>query len=669
MKRLIPLLFFLILVTQVIAQTDDVFLAQSLLLDLTMESDFTLESKSENSRVDFVKTYFYFFPKESYHQDIINIDTSPEAEITDEYFEFYWDNPSIKKHSFTIESEIKTFNKFMQVKKKIPFPIKINDPLLLKYIEPTKKIDITTDIIEQASELAEGEDDLFQVVFKLASWTKDNIEYDLNTLTAEASQKASWVLENKYGVCDELTNLFIAMTHSLGIPARFVSGISYSNPELFEDPWGLHGWAEVYFPGYGWVSFDPTYGQFGYLDATHIKLRDSLDSDKSSSRFEWQTVNVDLDPGQLDLNVDILDQGNKLPKLVNIEVIPLSNKVGFSSYNLIEAKLKNNQDYYVALELTISKPKEISIIDSKNKYVLLAPGEEKSVFWIVQVDNDLSWRYIYTFPIEVISSLGQSDEETFRSESGSLTYSYSQITKLLNQLKEQELKVYSRNVEIKCNLPTAVYVNENFKINCDVKNIGNVFFDNLRICLDEQQCKKHDIGISQIKNVEFNTILTEVGEQELTVTAKNNDVNKIEQVKIKVEDKPQLTIEKVDYPHLIKYGPDFDISFELWKHSKSKPKNLLIKFKINGEQTEWFLQELESNQKFNVKLDRTVLNPNNKFQIIVEYHDRNNILYKESYEQSIALEEPGFFAKIEMWLNKLSRDIEKLLFAITKPNL
>jgi len=201
------------------------------------------------------------------------------------------------------------------------------------------------------------------------------------------------------------------------------------------------------------------------------------------------------------------------------------------------------------------------------------------------------------------------------------------------------------------------------------KNIGNVFFDNLRICLDEQQCKKHDIGISQIKNVEFNTILTEVGEQELTVTAKNNDVNKIEQVKIKVEDKPQLTIEKVDYPHLIKYGPDFDISFELWKHSKSKPKNLLIKFSINGEQTEWFLQELESNQKFNVKLDRTVLNPNNKFQIIVEYHDRNNILYKESYEQSIALEEPGFFAKIEMWLNKLSRDIEKLLFAITKPNL
>ena len=93
---------------------------------------------------------------------------------------------------------------------------------------------------------------------------------------------------------------------------------------------------------------------------------------------------------------------------------------------------------------------------------------------------------------------------------------------------------------------------------------------------------------------------------------------------------------------------------------------LFVKFIINSKQTEWTLEELEANQKFNVKLDRTVLNPDeNKFQIIVEYHDRNNLQYTESYEQSITLEEPGFFAKIELWLNKLSRNIEKFLFDIT----
>ena len=56
------------------------------------------------------------------------------------------------------------------------------------------------DIIELASKLIEGEDDLFVVVHKLAAWTKNNINYNLSTLTAEVSQKASWVLENRQGV-------------------------------------------------------------------------------------------------------------------------------------------------------------------------------------------------------------------------------------------------------------------------------------------------------------------------------------------------------------------------------------------------------------------------------------------------------------------------------------
>ena len=60
-------------------------------------------------------------------------------------------------------------------------------------------------------------DDLFIVVYKLAEWVKTNVNYDLSTLTASVSQKASWVLDNKEGVCDEITNLFIALSRALGI--------------------------------------------------------------------------------------------------------------------------------------------------------------------------------------------------------------------------------------------------------------------------------------------------------------------------------------------------------------------------------------------------------------------------------------------------------------------
>ena len=84
------------------------------------------------------------------------------------------------------------------------------------------------------------------------------------------------------------------MARSLGIPARFSSGISYSTSDLFPEPWQPHGWAEVYFPGVGWVSFDITFGEYGYIDVTHIKLRDGFDPTEPATKFEWLAEDVKL---------------------------------------------------------------------------------------------------------------------------------------------------------------------------------------------------------------------------------------------------------------------------------------------------------------------------------------------------------------------------------------
>ena len=127
------------------------------------------------------------------------------------------------------------------------------------------------------------------IVFKIGEWTKKNIKYDLSTLTESVSQKASWVLKNKEGVCDELTNLFISMLRSVGIPARFVTGMVYTN---MESSWGNHGWAEVYFPGKGRVPWDVTFGQFGWVDPSHVKLDDDVDSGESSVNYKWRSRNI-----------------------------------------------------------------------------------------------------------------------------------------------------------------------------------------------------------------------------------------------------------------------------------------------------------------------------------------------------------------------------------------
>ena len=81
------------------------------------------------------------------------------------------------------------------ITEKINFPIERLPEGIVQYTKPSETIDSNNeDIIRLASQLVAGEDDLYDAVFKIADWTKNNIQYDLSTLTAEVSQKASWVL-------------------------------------------------------------------------------------------------------------------------------------------------------------------------------------------------------------------------------------------------------------------------------------------------------------------------------------------------------------------------------------------------------------------------------------------------------------------------------------------
>ncbi|MCM2325276.1 MAG: transglutaminase-like domain-containing protein, partial [Candidatus Woesearchaeota archaeon] len=425
------IIVLLILLTNICLAQESVLYSKENTLDIRMDASFSLEKS-----VDYVSAKINYFPIDSFSQDIISFETEPAAKKNTDSYEFYWKNPEPGKYDLIIDSTVKTRNTYLPIKTKIGFPLEETET---EYLKATDKIDINDDIRYQASLIADGEDDLFIVAAKLAHWSKDNINYTLDTVTADASQKASWVLKNRYGVCDEITNLFIAMCRSLGIPARFVSGISYTNSDLFENPWGLHGWAEVYFQDYGWVSFDPTYGQYGYIDAGHIKLKDSIDSDKTSTKFEWQGDSK-LDTMPLDITVKA-DVGEKAPDAISIDASPYKNEVGYGSYNLIEVRLKNLKNHYVAFDLDINAPKEIE--HQGRGFIVMQPNEQKSFYFLIKVSDRLSDSYIYTFPIGISSSLGTKDETSFRSSKNAAMISKSQATVIYDSLSEREEKTYS----------------------------------------------------------------------------------------------------------------------------------------------------------------------------------------------------------------------------------
>ncbi|HSJ58099.1 MAG TPA: transglutaminase domain-containing protein [Anaerolineae bacterium] len=66
------------------------------------------------------------------------------------------------------------------------------------------------------------------------------------------------------GYCDYYASAMTVMLRSVGVPARYVRGYSEGAREqgvyYLEESDG-HAWPEVFFPGYGWVEFEPTGGE------------------------------------------------------------------------------------------------------------------------------------------------------------------------------------------------------------------------------------------------------------------------------------------------------------------------------------------------------------------------------------------------------------------------
>src|SRR3989338_2716295 len=301
------LFFSLTIISQNFASSDNIYQLDSLQLQLSVNSSFQLSSEAPSAKIKEVQAELFLFPTEDYRQKIAQLETS--GLVAENKITYFHKNPTLTSYGYGYLANIQTNSQTIKVTKKIAYPL-TSLVGVEEYTLPTKKIDSNNPaIISKAHELAAGKDDLVEVAFSLATWVSENIKYDLNDLTTNSAQKASWVLENKQGVCDEMTSLFVAMARSLGIPAKFVSGISYTeNPEVLAalgKNWAGHGWAEVYFPDVGWVSFDLAFNEFGYIDVTHIKLRDGFDPDEPATKFEWLSDQVQLESFPLTMDVKI----------------------------------------------------------------------------------------------------------------------------------------------------------------------------------------------------------------------------------------------------------------------------------------------------------------------------------------------------------------------------
>lgn len=77
----------------------------------------------------------------------------------------------------------------------------------------------------------------------------------------EGTQSPTETLDRGWGSCRDFAVLFAEAARSLGFGARIVSGYLHNPDQLSigsTDAGSTHAWAEVYVPGAGWITFDPT---------------------------------------------------------------------------------------------------------------------------------------------------------------------------------------------------------------------------------------------------------------------------------------------------------------------------------------------------------------------------------------------------------------------------
>lgn len=128
--------------------------------------------------------------------------------------------------------------------------------------------DLPASVANTALAATEGSASPYQKAQELEAYFKKGFAYTLTPEgeTAETDFVAGF-LETRSGYCVHYATAMVIMARTLGIPARYVEGFTLipATGSITGGNWlaagnTAHAWAELYFEGIGWLTFDPTPG-------------------------------------------------------------------------------------------------------------------------------------------------------------------------------------------------------------------------------------------------------------------------------------------------------------------------------------------------------------------------------------------------------------------------
>lgn len=606
-------------------------------MDLKIDLNFRLDGL-EKFKFNDLEADLFLIPEENYMQSVESLELSmnPDGKKDEKagFMRFKWTKPNSENLKASLKSRVLNKNEIFRIDKKVKYPFVNND--LREYLEETKYIDINEDIKSLARQLAQDTDDLYLISVKVAEWVRKNIEYNLSTLNSEAVFKSSDVLKQGEGVCDELTNLFISLLRSLGIPARFVTGVVYSNLGY---KWFNHGWSEVYFPGYGWVPFDVTFGQYGWIDPSHIKLQSSRGSGESSVNYRWHSIGGDVKLDKIELNTIYLSEIEGFRSPVKLNVRSNLQNVGFGSYVPVIVEVENLKDSYVSAFVYLSNAP--GFYDEREKVIALKPFEKKSLVFIVEFKGDFKDNFIYSSEIKVNDQFGDSSSVKIQSSKNYEFYGLDKALKFLKNILSREKKQFFDSLDIKCKGDKDNYwSNEIGRINCEF--LSQEDNKNVDVCLFDY-CKLIDLEGRKKESVEFEVNFSNF--ENVWVTVENNLFFRKEFLDMKINKIPSIEVSDFDIG-FIDYYDDRFVNLALVSNVNVKDLDV----KINGYELS-FIKELNGRGSFDVLVKGEMVYDGANVEI--DFKDEFGNRYFTSKRFNVDVSNIPWYSRMILWFKRL----------------
>lgn len=142
-----------------------------------------------------------------------------------------------------------------------------------------------------AIELTQGMENPFDRALAIERHLSTEFTYSLEGEKDPIDPLADFLLKSQSGHCEYFASGMVILLRTLGIPARMANGFYGGVWNDFGQYYAVrqgdaHAWVEVYFPGYGWLTFEPTPAS-GALAPNQTDWATEIQSWMDSMKLQW----------------------------------------------------------------------------------------------------------------------------------------------------------------------------------------------------------------------------------------------------------------------------------------------------------------------------------------------------------------------------------------------